>query len=386
MSLSLRLPNPDGTVSGYTVAFAAAAARPGPRPRSRMAYAAAHVVADPFADNTPGSPAALDWDATLAFRHHLWASGLGVADAMDTAQRGMGLDWATTRELIERSAAEARSAGAPLVCGAGTDHAPPQLRTLHDVVEAYCAQLEVVEGSGARAVLMASRQLAALARDATGYAEVYERVLAQVRGKVVLHWLGAAFDPALDGYWGDNDPWGAAENLVMLITANAARIDGIKVSVLDQKLEVWLRRRLPAGVRLYTGDDFHYPELIKGDSAGHSDALLGVFAAIADVAGEALRCLDDQRVEEYERLMAPTVVLSRRLFETPTYFYKTGIAFLAWLSGHQPAFTMVGGLQSARNITHLAEVFRLADQAGVLADPELAVERFRHLLAVAGVG
>jgi hypothetical protein len=385
MSLSIRLPSVEGTVREYELVSTGSAARTGPPPRERVAYAAAHVVADPFAENVPGSAAVLDWEATLAFRRHLWSCGLGVAEAMDTAQRGMGLDWATTSELIRRSAAEARSVGGLVVCGAGTDHAPAELGTLQGVVDAYCEQLEVVESSGARAVIMASRQLAALANDAADYAKVYDRILGQVREKVILHWLGEAFDPALAGYWGDSDPWRAAENVLAVIAANATSIDGIKVSVLDKDLEVWLRRRLPAGVRLYTGDDFHYPELIKGDAEGHSDALLGIFAAIAGVAGDALRCLDEHRVDEYDALMEPTVTLSRRLFEAPTYYYKAGIAFLAWLSGHQPAFSMVAGLQSARSIPHLAEVFRLADRAGVLPDPELAVERFGHLLAVAGV-
>jgi hypothetical protein len=382
---SLRLPRPDGTVDEYVLVSAGTDDRTGAVPRSRVAYAAAHVVADPFADNTPGAAAALDWDATLAFRRHLWSVGLGVAEAMDTAQRGMGLDWACTSELIRRSAEESRACGGLLVCGAGTDHASRELGALQDVVDAYCEQLDVVEGSGARAVVMASRQLAALARDAEDYAKVYERILGQVRDKVVLHWLGEAFDPSLAGYWGADDPWQAAEHVVELIAANAARIDGIKVSVLDAELEVWLRERLPEGVRLYTGDDFHYPELIKGDARGHSDALLGVFAAIAPVAAEALRCLDDGRADDYDALMQPTVPLARQLFASPTFYYKTGIAFLAWLSGHQRGFTMVGGLQSARSITHLAEVFRLADRAGVLPDPELAAERFAHLLAVSGV-
>jgi hypothetical protein len=382
---SIRLPNLDGTVVDYILTSTGSAAPRGAVPRSRLAYAAAHVVADPLAENTPGAPAVLDWDATLAFRHHLWSSGLGVAEAMDTAQRGMGLDWATTSELIRRTAAESRSVGGLLVCGAGTDHAAPELGGLQEVVDAYCTQLEVVEGAGAKPVVMASRQLAALACNAEDYAKVYERILGQVREKVVLHWLGAVFDPQLAGYWGASDPWRAAENVAEVIAANAPRIDGIKVSVLDKDIEVWLRRRLPAGVRLYTGDDFHYPELIKGDADGYSDALLGIFAAIAGVAGQALRSLDEQRLDDYDALMGPTIPLARQLFSAPTYYYKTGIAFLAWLSGYQPAFSMVGGLQSARSSTHLAEVFRLADRAGVLADPELAVERFTHLLAVAGV-
>jgi hypothetical protein len=352
---------------------------------SRIAYAAAHVVPVAMAENAPDAPAVLDWESTLAFRRHLWSWGLGVAEAMDTAQRGMGLDWAATRELIARSAAEARSVGGRIVAGAGTDHVSPRLGSLDDVVHAYCEQVAVVEESGAGVVLMASRQLAALATSGDDYAAVYGRVLSQVSRPVVLHWLGDMFDPALAGYWGSDDLDKAAETVVDIITTHADRIDGIKVSVLDAAREVDLRRRLPLGVRLYTGDDFHYDELIRGADGLHSDALLGAFAAIAPAASVALQALDRGDLAGYDAAITPTVPLSRHLFAAPTRYYKTGIAFLSWLSGHQPGFTMVGGLQSGRSLPHLVRAAELARVAGVLPDEELAAHRLRTLLAVAGV-
>ncbi|WP_040685212.1 dihydrodipicolinate synthase family protein [Nocardiopsis baichengensis] len=386
-SPSLTMPGADGRLMSYRLQAAPAAAAGGEPPRSRRAYAAAHVAADPVAGNAPGAPARLDWDATLAFRHHLWDTGLGVADAMDTAQRGMGLDWAATAELIGRTGAEARSRGAALVCGAGTDQLDPAEWTGTDaVVRAYTEQLETVQKAGARPVVMASRALAALADGPRDYAEVYRRVLAQASCPVVLHWLGTAFDPALAGYWGADDPADALEHVAALIAEHADRIDGIKVSLLDAGLEVRLRRMLPEGVLLYTGDDFDYPGLVLGDAEGHSHALLGVFAAIAPAAAEALRALDRGDTGRYRALMEPTVPLARHLFSAPTYHYKTGIAFLAWLNGHQPGFTMVGGAQSARDLPHLCTAFRLADRAGVLTDPGRAADRMRRLLDVAGVG
>ncbi|MBV2365027.1 dihydrodipicolinate synthase family protein [Streptomonospora nanhaiensis] len=383
----LRLPTPGGGLSAFTPRPAPPPpAAPAAPPRSRVAYAAAHVAADPLAGNAIGAPARLDWDATLAFRHHLWDLGLGVADAMDTAQRGMGLDWPATAELIRRSGAEAAARGAALACGAGTDHLPAGApATLESVITGYAEQLETVEAAGAVPVLMASRHLAAVARGPEDYAKVYGRLLEQVRGPVILHWLGTAFDPALAGYWGHADPADAVPAVAELIAAHADRVAGIKVSLLDADLEVRLRRRLPAGVRLFTGDDFNYPDLVLGDAEGHSDALLGIFAAIAPAAAAALRALDSGDTDRYRALMAPTVPLARHVFAAPTYHYKTGIAFLAWLNGHQPGFTMVGGLHSARDVVHLAETLRLADAAGVLTDPDTAVRRMRRLLEVAGV-
>ncbi|WP_028935182.1 dihydrodipicolinate synthase family protein [Pseudonocardia spinosispora] len=352
--------------------------------RSRVGYAAAHVVADVRADNTPGRPAVLDWDATLAFRHHLWRHGLGVADAMDTAQRGMGLDWAATAELIRRSGAEAASVGGALVCGAGTDQLPGE-HSLDVIGRAYTEQLAVIEDAGATPVIMASRALAATAIGPDDYASVYGSLLKQVRGPVLLHWLGPMFDPALAGYWGSDDLDRATESFLAIVTEHAEVINGVKVSLLDAEREVALRRRLPEGVRCYTGDDFHYPELILGDDHGHSDALLGVFDPIAPSASAALAALDTGDQDAYQRILRPTVPLARKIFEAPTFHYKTGIVFLAWLAGHQPHFTMVAGMQSARSLPHLCTLFRLADEAGLLPDPDQATRRMRLLLTTAGI-
>ncbi len=380
---------------------AAGRPRPGPpagappggaRPplRSRTVYAAAHVVADPLADTHPDGPAALDWDATLAFRHHLWSHGLGVAEAMDTAQRGMGLDWAGAAELIRRSGAEARAAGGLLACGAGTDQLPARGATLADVRAAYEEQLALVEDVGARPVLMASRQLAAAATGPDDYLELYDGLLRQTTRPVILHWLGPMFDPALHGYWGSADPDAATKTLLDLIAAHPGKVDGVKVSLLDAGREVGLRRRLPGAVRCYTGDDFHYPELIAGDDHGFSHALLGVFDPLAPLAADAVRRLDDARGPEgtaaFRAALDPTVALARHLFQAPTRYYKTGVVLLAWLAGHQSHFTMVGGLQSARSLPHLRRAHQLADALGLFPDPELAAARMRGLLAVHGIG
>jgi hypothetical protein len=350
---------------------------------SRLAFAAAHVVADPLGDNSPGAPAVIDWEHTLEFRRHLWSLGLSVAEAMDTAQRGMGLDWKATQELIRRSAAEAPDGR--IAVGTGTDQLAPGKHSLEDVIAAYEEQLAVAEGVGAQPILMASRALCAAAESPDDYRKVYDRLLTQSSRPVILHWLGSMFDPALDGYWGSASVDAAADTVVELINDNVSKIDGIKISLLDASKEVALRNRLPEGVRLYTGDDFNYPELIRGDGERHSDALLGIFAAIAPAAAAALKALDDGDLETYEKVFAPTVPLARQIFSAPTYYYKTGIAFLAWLNGFQPGFTMVGGLQTGRSLPHLADTFRLADQAGVLTNPELAVDRFRQLLRVSGI-
>jgi len=381
---TLLLPQPDGRLLPYQVTGRPLEPISRAPATSRIAYAAAHVVADPYADNTPGRPASLDWDATLGFRHHLWRNGLGVADAMDTAQRGMGLDWSTTAELIRRSAKEATTVGGALVCGVGTDQLAPGTYGIADVLRAYEEQLAVVEDAGARAVIMASRQLAATAAGPEDYVHVYDRLLGQANGPVILHWLGPMFDPALAGYWGSSDLETATDTFVQIISDRAAAVDGVKISLLAQDREVALRRRLPDGVRCYTGDDFNYPELIRGDAAGHSDALLGVFDPIAPAAATALAALDAGDLAGYERAFASTVPLARHAFCEPTFYYKTGIVFLAWLAGHQSHFTMVSGLQSARSLPHLARLFVLADEAGLFPDPDLAASRMRALLSVAG--
>jgi hypothetical protein len=373
---ALRLPRPGGALEPYSPGEPVAFAYSGEPASTRVAFAAAHVVADPL-----GEPGAVDWDATLAFRRHLWSCGLGVAEAMDTAQRGMGLDWPAARELIRRTAAEAPAGR--LAAGAGTDHARP--RRVAEVRAAYEQQCELVEDAGAQVIVMASRALASLASGPDDYREVYGVVLGGLRRPAILHWLGDMFDPALRGYWGSEDLDEAAAVVLEIIAANAAKVDGIKVSLLDAEREIAFRRRLPAGVRLYTGDDFNYPELIGGDAQGYSDALLGVFDAIAPAAAAALAALDRGDRAEFDRLLEPTVPLARRLFEPPTFNYKAGIVFLAYLNGRQDHFRMVGGLESARSITHLADLFVLADRAGLLRDPALAVARMRHVLALAGI-
>jgi len=389
---AVHLPTAAGTTTTHRLGEPGPWRRPSAPLTSRVAFAAAHVVPLGLADNTPGAPAAVDWDTTLAYRHELWSYGLGVADAMDTAQRGMGLDWAATQELVRRSGAEAAAVGGSLACGAGTDQL--DLGTLPDgpaglqrVVEAYREQIALVTGAGARVVLMASRALARLARSAEDYHHVYATLLAEVTEPVILHWLGPMFDPALAGYWGSTDVPTATTTFTALVREHAAAVDGVKVSLLDAAHEVALRRELaalPEPVRLYTGDDFNYPELIDGDGTHHSDALLGIFAAIYPAASTALQAYDAGRPAEGRAILDSTRELGRHLFAAPTSSYKTGIAFLSWLNGRQAGFSMVAGLQSARSLPHLVRAFQLADGAGLLLDPELAARRLGQLLAVHG--
>jgi len=354
---------------------------------NRIAYSAAHVVADPFSSADPWLSPAVDWDATLSYRSYLWSLGLGVAEAMDTAQRGMGLDWPSSLELIDRSLSLARATpGALIACGAGTDHLEPRPNTTSDdVIHAYELQCEAIESRGGRIVLMASRALAACAKSADDYARVYARILQQVREPVILHWLGDMFDPALAGYWGHADPDRAMDVCLEVIERYAPKVDGIKISLLDKHKEIAMRRRLPNGVRMYTGDDFNFAELIAGDESGYSDALLGIFDPIAPAAAAALAALSRGDRAAFDTILAPTVPLSRHVFCAPTRFYKTGVVFLAWLNGRQKHFVMVGGQQSARNLLHFVELFRLADAAGLLVDPEFASERMRTLCALHGV-
>ena len=355
--------------------------------RTRIFFSAAHVVADEFADDDPWLSATLDWDATIAYRRYLWSLGLGVAEAMDTAQRGMGLDWPTALELIRRSVDAARDIpGALVFSGAGTDHVTPSSEaTIDDVIRAYEEQAEAIESAGGRIILMASRALVAVAKSPDDYATVYGRILRAVREPVTIHWLGEMFDPALAGYWGADDHDTAMDICLGILADHCEKIDGIKISLLDKDKEIAMRRRLPAGIRMYTGDDFSYPELIAGDEHGHSDALLGIFDAIAPAASAALAALSRGSINEYHDILAPTVPLSRHIFKAPTRFYKTGIVFLAYLNGHQRHFRMVGGQESTRSLIHLAEIFRLADQAGILLDPDLAAARMRTVLSVAGL-
>ncbi|MGB3025579.1 dihydrodipicolinate synthase family protein [Paradevosia shaoguanensis] len=384
----ISLPNPDRTIAPYTLT-----GTPIPFIRhaatdfSRIAFAAAHVVADPLASNDPWLTPAIDWDRTLAFRHRLWDLGLGVAEAMDTAQRGMGLGWPEAQELIRRSQAEARTRPDSLVAyGAGTDHLIPGPDvTVDDIIAAYEEQIGFVEGQGGRIILMASRALAAAAKSPDDYVKVYARILTQVKQPVIIHWLGEMFDPALAGYWGSPDHLDAMETCLDVIATHADKVDGIKISLLSKEKEISMRRRLPETVRMYTGDDFDYAELIAGDDAGHSDALLGIFDAIAPAASAALSALGKGSENEFFELLEPTVPLSRHIFAAPTRFYKTGVVFLAYLNGLQDHFAMIGGQQSTRSLQHLSELFRLADKARVLADPDLAVERMKRVLAANGV-
>ncbi|GAC1327579.1 MAG: dihydrodipicolinate synthase family protein [Beijerinckiaceae bacterium] len=354
---------------------------------NRIFFSAAHVVADPLADADPWLSATLDWDATIAYRRYLWSLGLGVAEAMDTAQRGMGLDWRTAHELIRRSVEAARDIpGALVFSGAGTDHlAPSPELTIDDVIRGYEEQADAIESVGGRIILMASRALVAAAKSPDDYASVYGRILRAVKEPVIIHWLGEMFDPTLAGYWGAADHNAAMDICLGILAEHADKIDGIKISLLNKDKEIAMRRRLPAGIRMYTGDDFNYPELIAGDDQGHSDALLGIFDAIAPAASAALAALGRGSTNEYHDILSPTVPLSRHIFKAPTLFYKTGIVFLAYLNGHQRHFRMVGGQESARSLVHLAEIFRLADQAGILLDPDLAAARMRSILNVAGL-
>jgi len=386
-SLSLKLPKADRRIESYRLAASRTFPAKLQGTLNRVAFSAAHVVADPLADVDPWLSAAIDWDRTIAFREHVWDLGLGVAEAMDTAQRGMGLDWPTSLELIQRSVSAAKARGNALVfSGAGTDHlAPDDAKTLDDVIRAYEEQIAAIEKADGRIILMASRALARIARSPDDYGKVYNWVLSQVREPVIIHWLGDMFDPALRNYWGTNDLDEAMDVAVTVINANAPKVDGVKVSLLDKQREIDMRRRLDKNVKMYTGDDFNYAELIAGDEAGFSHALLGIFDAIAPAASYALSRLAVGDEAGFHDVLGPTVPLSRHIFKAPTRFYKTGIVFMAYLNGHQDHFTMVGGQESARSMLHLADLFRLADQAGLLADPELATQRMKAVLATGGI-
>ena len=384
----ISLPTADRRLAPYVTGEPIVLPRKGATPKlNRVAYAATHVVADPFADTDPWLDAAIDWDTTIAFRDYLWDLGLGVAEAMDTAQRGAGLDWAAARELIRRALAAAKARpGALIGCGVGTDHldAGPHV-TIDDVIRAYEEQIEAIEAMGGRLILMASRALARAATGPDDYARVYGRILRLVKVPVIIHWLGVLFDPELAGYWGATDHTAAMETCLDIIREHAAKVDGVKISLLSRDKEIAMRRRLPAGLRMYTGDDFNYAELIAGDEDGHSDALLGIFDAIAPAASAALTRLSAGDLQGFHGILEPTVPLSRHIFKAPTRFYKTGVVFLAWLNGLQDHFVMVGGQESARSLLHLAELFRLADKARVLHDPDLAASRMAKLLAVHGM-
>jgi hypothetical protein len=383
----ITLPSCNGTLEPYRLEGTPLVVAKPARPFNRVALAAAHVVADPLSPAEPSAKPSLDWERTLAHRRHLLDLGFGIAEAMDTSQRGMGLDWLTARELIRRTLEDTASRKHALIfSGAGTDHLDAKnARSLDDVVRAYLEQVEAIQQLGGRIILMASRALARIARSPKDYVRVYSRVLAEADQPVILHWLGDMFDPALTGYWGADDFAATAETCLEVIETNGAKVDGIKISLLDDEKEIAMRRRLPRGVKMYTGDDFNYPDLIAGDGREHSHALLGIFDAIAPAASIALSALGRGDMDRYHGVFAPTVPLSRLIFRAPTQYYKTGIVFLAWLNGHQDHFVMVAGHQAMRPLAYFAEAFRLADRAGLLSDPERAMDRMRKLLAVYGI-
>ena len=397
MALTLTLPTADGALSAYSLRGAMPTKPVAGVAFNRIAYSAAHVVADPLATIDPWLQCAIDWDATIGYRRHLWSLGLGVAEAMDTAQRGMGLDWPTSLELIRRSLDAAKDfsskdGNALVASGCGTDHLDiDSVKNVDDVIRGYEEQMAAIEALGGKLIVMASRALARVAKSPADYERVYDRVLSQAKQPVVLHWLGPMFDPALAGYWGSGDVDKAMDTALGIIAAHPDKVDGIKISLLDKDKEIAMRRRLPPSVRMYTGDDFNYAELIAGDgfgsdaTHGQSDALLGIFDAIAPAASAALGELALGNVDKFHAILGPTVPLSRHIFAAPTRFYKTGVVFMAWLNGHQSHFTMVGGQQSTRSLQHLAELFRLADAADLLEHPELAVRRMKTLLTMHGV-
>ena len=393
MAQRIQLPNAHGQLQSYElVGTTPIQPKPGIK-FNRIAYSAAHVVSNPLAPHDPWLDCAVDWDATIAYRKHLWKLGLGVAEAMDTAQRGMGLDWPTSLTLIERSIEASKDVpGAFLASGCGTDHLNlDTVKTVDEVIAAYEFQMAAIEKLGGKLIIMASRALARVAKSPADYERVYDRILSQAKQPVLLHWLGDMFDPALTGYWGTKDTDKAMDTALGIIQAHADKVDGIKISLLDKDKEIQMRRRLPASVRMYTGDDFNYAELIAGDGQGdhlvhgQSDALLGIFDAIAPAASAALGELAQGNLEKFHAILGPTVPLSRHIFKSPTRFYKTGVVFMAWLNGHQKHFTMVGGQQSTRSVIHLAELFKLADAANLLEQPELALHRMKTMLAMHGV-
>jgi len=389
----LNLPTASGRLENYKLRGSVPLKPKSRMPFNRIAYSAAHVVSDPLAAVDPWLQCAVDWDTTIDYRRHLWSLGLGVAEAMDTAQRGMGLDWPTSLELIRRTLDAAQDVpGSQVASGCGTDQLVLEdVTTVDQVIAAYAEPLEAIEKLGGKLIIMASRALARVATSPADYERVYDRILSQVKQPVVLHWLGDMFDPALLGYWGSADVEQAMSTALGIIQAHSKKVDGIKISLLDKDKEIAMRRRLPPGVRMYTGDDFNYAELIAGDGFGHdivngqSDALLGIFDAIAPAASAALTALAEGKLDTFHAILGPTVPLSRHIFMAPTRYYKTGVVFMAWLNGHQSHFSMIGGQQSTRSAQHLAELFRLADEANLLEHPELAVHRMKILMATHGV-
>jgi len=382
--MKIALPDARGRLADYTLTGTYLPEYRLPANAVRTVYSAAHVVADPFTGKDPSGQATVDWDRTMQFRRYLAGLGLGIAEAMDTAQRGMGLDWPGALDLIRRTRAEVPDA---LVAnGCGTDHLnPADARSTDDVIRAYLEQVEAIQKLNARIILMASRALARVAKGPADYLRVYDRVLEACDRPVILHWLGEMFDPQLTGYWGSNSFGNALETALNVIKSNQDKVDGIKISLLDKDKEIAMRRRLPAGVKMYTGDDFNYPELIEGDAQGYSHALLGIFDPLAPAAAHAVGLLGKGDATGFHATLDPTVPLARLIFRAPTQYYKTGVVFLAWLNGFQDHFIMLNGAQAMRPLPYFSEVFRLADGCGLLRHPDLSVDRMKKLLALYGV-
>ena len=382
--MKLALPDAQGRMQDYQLVGTPIPPTPLSADPVRTVFSAAHVVADPFTANDPSGAATVDWQATLTFRRYMSGLGLGIAEAMDTAQRGMGLDWPGALELIRQTKAELPDA--LVFNGCGTDQLDPNdARSLDDVRAAYMAQLEAIQQLDGRIILMASRALARVARSADDYISIYNDVLAACDEPVILHWLGDMFDPALKGYWGTDDFAGAMATALAIINANVGRVDGIKISLLDKEKEIIMRRQLPAGVKMYTGDDFNYPELIAGDDQGFSHALLGIFDPLAVAVGKAVGQLEQGDRAGFHATLDPTVPLARLIFRAPTQYYKTGVVFLAWLNGFQDHFIMLGGAQAMRPLPYFIECFKHADQQGLLRDPDLAAQRMNQMLRLYGV-
>ena len=388
MSVNIKLPDEQGKLQDYVMQASPVKVVARPSFTSRIAMAATHVVVDPLAGGQPGEGEKIDFDTTISVRCHLASLGFGIAEVMDTSQRGMGLAPAAAMELVEKSNAALVAEGySPVFAGCGTDDISPDEEVqLDDLVDAYLRQVEKVQNAGARVIVMASRKVAEWARNADDYVKVYKEVLGACEKPAILHWLGEMFDPALRGYWGADEMDEAIDCVLGIIKENSAKVDGIKVSLLDKDIEIEMRRRLPEKVRMYTGDDFNYPELITGDEKGHSDALLGILGPIAPVASEALEALDNNDAKLCRKLLASTEPLSRHIFCSPTYHYKTGVVFLAWLNGLQNHFVMLSGAQAMRPLPYFARLFRLADECGLLSDPMLATHRMNSFLSLYGLG
>ena len=371
----VNLPVQDGTVQPASLAAPADLDVRSTPPTSREVYAAGHVVAHRLHACADSAAGQIDWDATLQLRRDLWALGLGVAESMDTAQRGMGLRWADARELAIRTLADSADTGGKVVVGVSTDQIESHHPSLEEIADAYLEQIATVEAHGGHTVMMASRHLARAATGPDDYLAVYHRVLEAATAPVILHWLGAAFDPALAGYWGFDEPKAAMPTVADLIAAHPDTVRGIKVSLLDPALEIQLRQQICAPARVYTGDDYNYVDMIAGEGSQHSDALLGAFAAVPRFASAAFAKLDDGDTAAFRNILATTIPLSRLIFAAPTQYYKVGVAWLTYLDGRQDHFRMIAGFETGRSLLHLADLVRTAGAIGLFGDPDFTAHR-----------